>query len=386
MIKLNTRISRVEGAGETTKSPAVLAGEHPYTRLYIAWTHVKMHHGGVETVSERATAAHLGLRPDRARSVRAWRTTRGRSPSRGWTPLRPALGHRGPPTPQTIRGPIHVFDHASRSSRARGVPLHGRSDTHSQGLHGAPRVSDGDLERQGHQLRGGGQRAGEERRYGRSRGSIRAPGPLAIHTAGRTIHGEPGERMVQSVKRASPPFFRSSIRGKRCCRRCWPRRSSRSTVGRSPTCPCPPRIRRRSPEPLSAGRRGAGTNTGRVRRGRSQQSTAVASCSAVGGPLLAALALEYLPPLQRRHSSQQKGTPPEVDDMVLIVDENLPRNTWPRGRVLELYPEGWRGTSGGAADGCRALKRPEEDRRPPEMKCKNCTAGECCGRQCIVIK
>ncbi|GBP90925.1 hypothetical protein EVAR_66269_1 [Eumeta japonica] len=47
---------------------------------------------------------------------------------------------------------------------------------------------------------------------------------------------------------------------------------------------------------------------------------------------------EYLPLLQRRHSSQQKGTPPEVDDMVLIVDENLPRNTWPRGRVLELYP------------------------------------------------
>ncbi|GBP00425.1 hypothetical protein EVAR_90939_1 [Eumeta japonica] len=31
MIKLNTRISRVEGVGETTKSPAVLAGEHPYT-------------------------------------------------------------------------------------------------------------------------------------------------------------------------------------------------------------------------------------------------------------------------------------------------------------------------------------------------------------------
>ncbi|GBP75060.1 hypothetical protein EVAR_48740_1 [Eumeta japonica] len=113
--------------------------------------------------------------------------------------LRPVLGHRGPPTPQTIRGPIHVFDHASRSSRARGSSPR-RSDTHSQALHGAPRVSDGDLERQGTNFVGRTTSC-EERRAGVRRGSIRAPGPLAIHTPAHHSWGA-WERMVQSVKRA----------------------------------------------------------------------------------------------------------------------------------------------------------------------------------------
>ncbi|GBP75059.1 hypothetical protein EVAR_48739_1 [Eumeta japonica] len=70
--------------------------------------------------------------------------------------------------------------------------------------------------------------------------------------------------------------------------------------------------------------------------------------------------------------------------MVLIVDENPAEHVAERKSAGALSREGWRGTSGGAADGCRALEEAsKEDRRPPEMKCKNCTAGECCGRQCI---
>ncbi|GBP60101.1 hypothetical protein EVAR_31362_1 [Eumeta japonica] len=142
MVKLNTRISRTEGVEEETKSQAVLAGEHPYTRLYIAWMQVQMHHGGVEMVVNELQDLRNPSQADIP--VRPWCTTRGRSHTLIWT-LRPVPGHRGPPTQQTIRRPFHMFDHASRSSRARGVPLRGCSHTHSQVLNDMSGVSDGDL-------------------------------------------------------------------------------------------------------------------------------------------------------------------------------------------------------------------------------------------------
>ncbi|GBP32511.1 hypothetical protein EVAR_23920_1 [Eumeta japonica] len=63
MVKLNTRISRTEGVEEETKNVAILAGEHQYTRLYIAWTYFKMHHGGVETVVKELHLRIWVLRP-----------------------------------------------------------------------------------------------------------------------------------------------------------------------------------------------------------------------------------------------------------------------------------------------------------------------------------
>ncbi|XP_028159447.1 uncharacterized protein LOC114352159 [Ostrinia furnacalis] len=50
---------------------------------------------------------------------------------------------------------------------------------------------------------------------------------------------------------------------------------------------------------------------------------------------------EYLPTLvPRRSGSEVEGTPLSVGDLVLIVDGNLPRGTWPRGRVKKLFPGG----------------------------------------------
>ena len=46
---------------------------------------------------------------------------------------------------------------------------------------------------------------------------------------------------------------------------------------------------------------------------------------------------EYLPSLQQR----QKWTKPQcnlaVNDIVLLLDENMPRSLWPLARVLEVY-------------------------------------------------
>ncbi|GBP08137.1 hypothetical protein EVAR_2928_1 [Eumeta japonica] len=404
MIKLNTRISRVEGVGETTKSPAVLAGEHPYTRLYIAWTHVKMHHGGVETVVNelRQRIWVLRLRPSVRSVIRSCLPCRIRKmkPTEPLTGEHPSarLAHHQKTTFTGLDfcGPYLVTVGRQHHKRyvalftcltTRAVHLElagslsGRSDTHSQALHGAPRVSDGDLERQGHQLRGGGQRAAKRGATGVRRGSIRAPGPLAIHTAGRTIHGGSlgahgpvGEEGSHHRSPGAASEGRGAVDA-----------AGRGGVhGQQQAAHPRVRVRRGSggahPEPLSAGRRGAGTNTGRVRRGRSQQSTAVASCSAVSGPLLAALAsgvpaaasttpfitAERDAAGGRRHGADRRREP---------AAEHVAE----RKSAGALSREGWRGTSGGAADGCRALEEAsKEDRRPPEMKCKNCTAGECC--------
>lgn len=47
---------------------------------------------------------------------------------------------------------------------------------------------------------------------------------------------------------------------------------------------------------------------------------------------------EYLPSLQHRREPRATGTSPSVGDMVVICDPNMPRNVWPRGRITRLYP------------------------------------------------
>ncbi|XP_045541451.1 uncharacterized protein LOC106711682 [Papilio machaon] len=48
---------------------------------------------------------------------------------------------------------------------------------------------------------------------------------------------------------------------------------------------------------------------------------------------------ECLPLLRhRREPYGSGGVAPQLGDVVIICDSNLPRNTWPRGRVTRLYP------------------------------------------------
>lgn len=47
---------------------------------------------------------------------------------------------------------------------------------------------------------------------------------------------------------------------------------------------------------------------------------------------------EYLPLLQHRREPHTKGEAPKVGDLALVCDNNLPRNTWPRGKVIALHP------------------------------------------------
>ena len=47
---------------------------------------------------------------------------------------------------------------------------------------------------------------------------------------------------------------------------------------------------------------------------------------------------EYLPSLQERGKWNQPQRNLRVNDLVLIADDNVPRNTWPMARVVDVYP------------------------------------------------
>uniref|UniRef100_A0A182IE93 Uncharacterized protein n=1 Tax=Anopheles arabiensis TaxID=7173 RepID=A0A182IE93_ANOAR len=49
---------------------------------------------------------------------------------------------------------------------------------------------------------------------------------------------------------------------------------------------------------------------------------------------------DYLPTLTRRSKWFQSVRPIKEGDVVIIVDANLPRNTWPKGRVLAVVRSG----------------------------------------------
>ncbi|XP_049866070.1 uncharacterized protein LOC126366823 [Pectinophora gossypiella] len=53
LLCIRSRIAAAEDISEPTRSPPVLDGNHRVTRLYIDWTHRSLHHGGVEmTINE----------------------------------------------------------------------------------------------------------------------------------------------------------------------------------------------------------------------------------------------------------------------------------------------------------------------------------------------
>ena len=47
---------------------------------------------------------------------------------------------------------------------------------------------------------------------------------------------------------------------------------------------------------------------------------------------------EYLPSLQERRKWNQPQRNVQVNDLVLTADDNVPRNTWPMGRIVDVFP------------------------------------------------
>ena len=47
---------------------------------------------------------------------------------------------------------------------------------------------------------------------------------------------------------------------------------------------------------------------------------------------------EYLPTLTKRTKWYRRAEPVKIGDIVVIIDETLERNHWPKGRVVEVFP------------------------------------------------
>ena len=47
---------------------------------------------------------------------------------------------------------------------------------------------------------------------------------------------------------------------------------------------------------------------------------------------------EYLPTLTRRTKWNYHSKPIEVNDVVIVINENLPRNRWTKGRIITIHP------------------------------------------------
>ncbi|GBP85791.1 hypothetical protein EVAR_77895_1 [Eumeta japonica] len=61
---------------------------------------------------------------------------------------------------------------------------------------------------------------------------------------------------------------------------------------------------------------------------------------------------EYLPELQHRREPHGRGEALKIGDVVLIADNTLPRNTWPRGVITAVYP---------GTDGVTGRRRPNKE-------------------------
>jgi hypothetical protein len=66
----------------------------------------------------------------------------------------------------------------------------------------------------------------------------------------------------------------------------------------------------------------------------------VRACRSLGSLLTEAigrsLMMQYLPTLQQKNKWQTKRQDIKIDDIVIIADDNIPREQWPLGRVIDV--------------------------------------------------
>lgn len=360
LLLLRSRIDRTEGLAEVTKSPPILDGNHEYTKLYLKMLHEKFHHAGTEMIVNEARQQFwiIRLRPVTKTIVKSClrcriKKTRPAEPRTGDHPYC-RLGHHQRPftfVGLDYFGPMSVTvgrHHEKRyvalftclTTRALHLEVAGSLSADSaimalrrmMSRRGCPQEIYSDNGTNFHGANKELQKFLQEEAASRSIKWRFIP-------PGAPFMGGAWERLVRTVKNALGAVLREA----------HPHEETLTTllceveftVNSRPLTHVS--VEAEEEEALTPNHFLLG-GSGRVPcPGACDDSSAAIKQHWRRAQLLAdhfwaRWLREYLPTLQHRREPYGRGPPLRVDDAVLIVDPTLPRNTWPRGRVLRVYP------------------------------------------------
>lgn len=364
IIRIKSRVNAAAGVSETQKSPAVLDGNHRATKLWIEYTHRSLQHAGVETTVNECRQYYwiLRLRPVTRVIVRSCLPCRIRraaptSPSTGDLPPTRLAHHQRPFLfvgldyfgPQSVTvgrrhekryvalftclttRAVHLEVTASLSTDSavmalrrmiarRGCPSEIWSDNGTN-FHGA----DAELRKAALQA------TAEE-------ANIRAISWRFI-PPGAPFMGGAWERLVRSVKTALSAVLHEKSPTEEVFATLLA--EAEYTVNSRPLTHVSVNIE--DAEALTPNHILLGGSARVPIPGQFDDKDLMGrphwkASQRLADQFWARWVREYLPELQHRREPRGSGPPIAVGDVVLIVDGNLPRNTWPRGVVVATHP------------------------------------------------
>lgn len=360
VVKLKSRIIAAAEVLSQQKQPAILDGDHKYTRLYLDWLHKKLHHAGTEMIVNEARQHYwiLRLRPTVKNIVKSCLKCRIKKavpaePPTGDHPHSRLAHHCRPFTYTGLDyfGPLTVTVGRSRqkryvalftclTTRAVHLEIAGSLSTDSAILalrrfiarRGSPTEIYSD---NGTNLRGADRELREALQDEASNYKI----AWKYIPPSAPFMGGAWERLVRSVKTALYSVLeekhpQEETLATLLC-------EAEYTVNNRPlthVSTSPEDDEALTPNHFLLGGSGdvkiCGNFTDRDLKLRHQWRQA----QRLADMFWERWIKEYLPNLQHRREPRGHGKQLQVDDLVLIVDSNLPRNTWPRGKIVKTFP------------------------------------------------
>ncbi|KAL0810721.1 hypothetical protein ABMA28_010045 [Loxostege sticticalis] len=359
-IRVASRIAATNNITSDQKEPAVLDGNHRYTKLYLAWIHEQLAHAGIETTVNEARQHYwiVRLRPVTRSIVKQCQKCRLRratptEPPTGNHPRSRLAHHQRPFTFTGVDyfGPLSVT--VGRHHEKRYVALFTCLTTRAVHLElAADLTADAAIM--------------ALRRMIARRGTpteIYSDNGTNFHGADRdlreAVKNEATKRsIIWRYLPASAPFMGGAwerlVRSVKTALSCvLHEQHPREEVLRTLLCEVEYIVNSRPLTHVSTSPEDEEALTpnhfliggsGRVQSPGTFTATDIVSkqhwrrAQLLADQFWARWIREYLPELQHRREPQGHGTPLKTGDLVLIVDPNLPRNTWPRGKVIATYP------------------------------------------------
>ncbi|XP_026322256.1 uncharacterized protein LOC113231928 [Hyposmocoma kahamanoa] len=307
IIRLRSRIAAAGDITEQQRSPAVLDGDHPWVRLYIAWIHKQTHHGGfgITTSEVRQHYWLLRLRNAVRSELKRCRVCR--------------IMRATPPQPSTGNHPPSRLPHHQRPFTYTGLDFFG--PLQGTNLRGA----DAEL-----------QRAALEAIQ--EDASIRFIKWRYIPPSAPFMGGA-WERLVRSIKTALYTVLHERapkeevlhtllVEAEHTLNSRPLTHVSTAPEDENPLTPNHFLLGGPSRVPLP----GAFTDTDIDGRKIWRTSQRLADM------FWSRWIKEYLPDLQHRRTPRATNGALQLGDLVFIADGTLPRNTWPRGIIVATYP------------------------------------------------